>query len=364
MRLRWCFASLLDLIRRWAVYLVIGAVALVGGGMFTGPALVGLVALSVAPLVDAVEHSSGYMLLVCVLHSQAGTAIVFALRPVLWPSSWAEAERTQPVAWTDHLRSDAIVVVLVLVPLFVLYLAGALAWVLKVWATNANSLMGALALLSASALLSVVQGVAVLQAWRRAGTHYSLRAIRRPKRIPALAGGSTITVLSGLPGALFLLPLVRGPALRSGRFLASSSIVLALVAVNCAGANGSMGWWLAGLCAASLVTATRLRVLVGEELQPLHAHCAVLPLKHASLVLGRRLLTILPVSLGQALLVAMWFVSPVQGMRPTVAAAYVFVTWVGSAMQAWAPPARPALEISRWVLVLVLAVALASEVVR
>jgi len=305
------------------------------------------------------------MFLMCLLHSQAGTVIVFALRPALWPPSWAEAERTQPVARIDHLRSDAIVVLLVLVPLFGLYLAGAVIWVLKTWETNSGDSMYALALLSASALLSVVQGTAVLQVWRQTGTRHRFRPIRRPKHIPvSLHSGNTTAVPSGLLGALFVLPLVRGPALRSGRFLVSSSIVLALLAVNCADASHSIGWWLASLSAVSLLTTTRLRVLVDEELQPLHAHCAVLPLKHASLVLGRRLLVILPVSLGQALLVTMWLASPVQGMRSTVAAAYVFVTWIGSVMQAWVSPARPTLDVSRWIFMLVLAVAFASEVVR
>jgi hypothetical protein len=364
-RLRWCLSSLSDLIRRWSVYLVVGAVVLAGGGAFTIPALASLAALSVALLVDTAGHSPVYMFLMCVLHSQVGTVTVFALRPALWPLSWAEAERALPVARGDYLRSDAIVVVLALVPLFGLYLAGALIWVLKTWETNSSNLMSALALLLMSALLSVIQGIAVLQAWRRTSTRHGLRLIRWPEHIPmSLSRGNSATIVPlGLLDALFVLPLVRGPALRSRRFLGLSSIVLVFVAVHCDGAGSAIGWWLASLCVISLVTATRLRVLVNEELQPLHAHCAVLPLKPASLVLGRRLLIILPVSLGLTLLVTMWLAFPVPGMHPTAAAAYVGVTWMGSAMQAWARPARPTLDISRWIFVLVLAVACASEVV-
>jgi hypothetical protein len=174
--------------------------------------------------------------------------------------------------------------------------------------------------------------------------------------------------------ALMYWPLVRGPAQRSGRWLVGLTLTLlglelALVCARwrLAGVDGVL-WCMFLWSLVSMAGSSRLHALIQRELAPLHAACTQLPLSQQRLLWLRRGLGLLPLVFGLcamplALTLGTW---PV---RHTVAALYLLASLLGHAWQFDAP--RPTRQVNlqiqsqnqavRWVLTLVLLLALASE---
>jgi hypothetical protein len=370
-RLQWCGAALRRLLRQWLVYLVIGLVLLGAFSAGGATAIAAIVAWSVLGLFHAASQGSGPGLLAAVLHALVGAGVVLALRPVLWPVQWAQAEQALPLTQRERLTSDAIVVALALLPLFVIYVAGAATWLTPppAWLRDAKGT--ALLMVALSMTLSHAAGMVVLQQMR-----YPVRWSRRPPR--ATSASLAIRTLSRRqhPGwATVYWPLARGPAQRSGRWLlgltlALLGLALAMAQVHWQWLGVDAGLWCLFLWSLlSMAGSSRLHALIERELMPLHAACASLPISQQRLLWARRGLGLLPLLLGLCSLALAWWL----GVRPihhTVAGLYLLVSLLGHAWQLSGNPPEGTVSLQvqsqnqtvRWVLTLVVLLALASEV--
>lgn len=368
MRLRWCGAALLALLQRWGVYVVVG-LAMLGAFSAGGTtSIAAITAWSVLPLFKAAAQSFGLGVLLAALHALIGLGAVIALRPVLWSALWAEAERALPVPPRERLVSDAWVVLLALLPLFVIYAVGAVTWLAPVpdWLRGAEwSAACALALSMAS---SMAAGLLVLTAMRRPPRGASLRALTR-----AQAHADWARWRQPMWRALLLWPMTRGPARRTGRWLVglmagllATDAAMASVRGQLAGA-GTSSWCLAAWGLVSLAGTSRLYALVQRELAPLHDACAPLPISARQRLLARRLLALLPLIVGLVWMPVAWWLGE-SAVRPAVAGVYLLVSLVGHAWQLAGrqPQATTSNqsqgEAVRWVFTLVLLTALATEV--
>jgi hypothetical protein len=330
-----------------------------------------MVAWSVLGLFHAASQGLGSGLLAAVLHALVGAGVVLALRPVLWPMQWAQAEQALPLTRRERLTSDAIVVSLALLPLFVIYVAGAATWLTPppAWLRGAKGT--ALLMLVLSMALSHVAGMGVLQQMR----HPVRWAPRSPRTTSAALAKHTLSRRQHPGWAMVYWPLARGPARRSGRWLLGLTLALLGLAL----AMAQVHWQWLGVDAAlwclflwsllSMAGSSRLHALIERELTPLHAACAPLPMSQQRLQWARRGLGLLPVLLGLCSLALAWWL----GVRPihhTVAGLYLLVSLLGHAWQLSSNPPEGTVSLQvqsqnqtvRWVLTLVVSLALASEV--
>lgn len=368
-RLQWCGAALWRLLRQWLVVLVIGLVLLGAFSVGATSSMAALVAWSVLGLFHAASQGLGQGLLAAGLHALVGAGVVLALRPVLWPVSWAQAEQALPLTQRERLGSDAIVVALALLPLFAIYVAGAATWLMPppAWLQEAKST--ALLMLALSMALSHALGMGVLYHLR----HPAQRALRHPRALLASFAVNMLSRRQHPAWPLVLWPLLRGPAQRSGRWLVGLILVLLGLELMIARAH----WQLAGVDGAlwglflwslvSMAGSSRLQALIGRELAPLHAACAPLPLSPQRLLWARRGLGLMPLVLGLcALPLALWLSA--RPIHPTVAGLYLLASLLGHAWQlsppaeSVTPQAQSQNQTVRWVLTLVVLLALASEV--
>jgi hypothetical protein len=370
-RLQWCGAALWRLLRQWLVILVMGLVLLGAFSVGATTSMAAIVAWSVLGLFHAASQGLGPGLLAAVLHALVGAGVVLALRPVLWPLSWAQAEQALPLTQRERLTSDAIVVALALLPLFVIYVAGAATWLTPPPAWLRDAKWTALLMLALSMALSHAAGMAVLQQMR-----HPVRWSRRPPRATSASVAMGTLSRRQHPGwALLYWPLARGPARRSGRWLLG--LTLALLGLTLAMARARWQWLGvdAGLCylflwsLLSMAGSSRLHALIERELAPLHAACAPLPLSSQRLLWVRRGLGLLPLGLGLCSLVLAWWLSG-RPIHYTVAGSYLLVSLLGHAWQLSSNPPEGTVSLQvqsqnqtvRWVLTLVVLLALASEV--
>jgi hypothetical protein len=364
-RFAWCKAALVSLLRRWGIYVAAGLLILGG----SGTAMMAMAAWSVAPLFQAARHSIVQSSLLTLAYALIGGAIVLGLSPWLWPRTWAEAERALPIDKSDRRRSDLIVVMLGLTPVFTIYLLGTVIWFVQFPAWFQEVWTMAIVMLTVTMGLSVALGVAVLE-WRRKLLPNSTTGWR-------FGGGQRLSGFRTTPShrlstamALVILPMFRGPAKRSGRFFAWTlatlmGCVLALVA-----APGLASWWLAAFAALAQVMVTRLNVVLAADIEPLHDACAALPISPSWLKFARRVAVMAPLVVGQLLLSAAIGLGNVN-VKPSFFTAYMLVSLlcnlalVVAASTKARPGARedPAARVSWWLVTLVLSIALASEVV-
>ena len=355
MRLAWCRRALLALARRWGVYALVVVMVLSAGAAGAWQIASALAAASVLPLLQAATRPLPWTAGAVVLQALVGGALVWALRPLLLPRRWLEAERALPLPPAMTRRSDAALVALALLPLWGLYAVGTLSVFGHDPAWLHPQRGRALAALLAAGAGSVALGVALLQGRRRAP-----RALWRA-RFRALRPGAP-------PGArrwplvLLLLPLWRGPARRLGALLALAALLLLLPLAGLWRWPQAAGWWLSALAAAGFVLSGRASALVHEEITPLLAATTMLPLPQRALAQRAALLPLLPLLPAQALLPGVLAASPLV-LRPALLAAFMLAVFGAAALQARVPAAQDETAGARWLLLLALQLALASEVV-
>jgi hypothetical protein len=347
MRLAWCRRALLDLLRRWGIYAVV-AVMLVGAGAVGAPTIIAaMAAWAVLPLFHAVSTSVPQAGVAALAYTLFGLAMVWALRPLLLPRRWLDAERALPIAPAERRRSDRLLVAFGLLPLFTLYAVGSAVLLGRdpPW-LQPHRLAAPLTLL-ASAAAAVALGALLLGARRRAPRlRHAVRADRMHRSGPR-----------PWPWVLLLLPLWRGPARRCGGVLLATALLLFVPLAGLLWWPQGGGWWLAALAAAALALTARSAALAAEELAPLIEAAAMLPLPPATL---RRAAAALPVL---ALLPALTALPAVlHGARPAVLAVFIAGQVAAAVMLSLWHPAEAETRAGRWLLCLVLLLALASEV--
>ena len=363
MRLRWCLDALLRLLRRWAVYLVVGALVIGAGASGAWQAIAAVAAWLVLPLFVSASHGA-WLGMGIAMQGLAGGLVSVALSPLLWQRTWADAERALPIAPGLRLASDAAMVAMALAPLLLLCSVGAVtllghrpAWLLPYRDRAIAALLAAVA-------LSIAFGTAFLQWQRRTGDRGARAEFSGVQRQRTSAANAPRVGTLRWPRALVWWPLWRGPARRTGLGLWLGIAALCVPAVGLAlitGFTGFTGWWLAGFATLALVSSSVLDAVARKEFADLHEACRPLPIKPISLGRMRASIALAPLLPGLATLPIALAVSHV-AVRPLVLAGYVVACIGGCALEVAATARDAQSKASRWLLVLIVAVALASEV--
>jgi hypothetical protein len=364
-RFAWCKAALVSLLRRWGIYVAAGLLILGG----SGTAMMAIAAWAVTPLFQAAQHSIIQGSLLTLGYALLGGAIVLGLSPWLWPRAWAEAEQALPIDKTDRRRSDVIVVLLALTPLFTIYALGTVSWFVQfpVWLQEVWA--RAILMFAVAMALAVGLGTAVLERRRTLPPKSTARwRFRAKQRVSGLHHNPSHRLSAAM--ALVILPMLRGPAQRSGRFFAWTLATLVGCVLALFAAPRLASWWLAAFAALAQAMVTRLNVVVAADMEPLHEACSALPISPSTLKFARRVLVLAPLVAGQLLLSAAIGLGNVN-VRSSIFATYLLASLLCNlalviAVSTKAPLGTredPAARASWWLVTLVLSIALASEVV-
>jgi hypothetical protein len=363
-RLLWSGQALRAWLKRWGLYALVLAAAF-GGGVAGGAGAVGaLAAWTVLPLCRAVAPGpwSAWALPALAAQALVGVALLRAMRPLLWLAPWRLAERALPLARARRWQADLLLLALASLPWWALQGLGAA--VLfghgPAWLRPARG--------AAAAALLLAQGLALaVAAWQ----------LQRARRVPGLAGRARRAVPPGparrSPAlsvgwrlALLWWPLWRGPAQALGRWLGGGALVMS-ACLLLPGPGGQLASEALALWTViALAWLARAQALSQLGLAPgLAAAAASLPLRRQTLDRGRRVLLLAPLwasGLGLAGVVA-WQWSPGQG-RPWVLAAWCLgVAGMSGALSRSGRP-EPMAAAVRWLLGVVILLALAMEVLR
>jgi hypothetical protein len=320
----------------------------------------------VLPLFYASTHGA-WLLPATLLQALAGAAGVWGARSLLWPAGWGEAERALPIPRSATLRSDALLVLLTLLPLAVLVAVGA-GTVLAhhpAWLRPTQGRAVAALLLACAG--AVALGVALLQALRLPPRGPAASAEATGVHARAAAALQPLQPLRALrplkwPLSLLLMPLWRGPARRTGWTLLFGSVVVALPALGLAWMHSGEAWWLAACTGLALLVATRVNHLARLETTELFDACHPLPLATAPLQRARAALGVLAVLPGIAGLCAVTLGLRAPGLRVPVLSTWALACLAGCTVEVLSAPADAATKAGRWLFTLVLCVCLATEV--
>jgi hypothetical protein len=358
-----CALALRRWLGRWAVFALVAAlVASAGAGLDTAAAtLAGVAAWAALPLAHGAAAGGALALLAVLGVAAVGLALLAAVRELLWPVAWREAERALPLAARETALSDLPWIALATLPWAGLQALGLGVWLVQRpgWLVGHEA---AVVTAGVAALgLTVAGGVAMQRLRRRGGIEGQGR-----RAVPSSQPRQAIEARRPrgrfvLWQALVVWPLRRGVAPRlawhSGLTLAASAVMLGAAAWR----PGWAPWWLAFQSLVVLVTVSRARVLAALELRPVLQACAHLPVAQRGW--GARLdgLCAAPALVG-ALAVAACVALLVPGARVALLGAW----WLWLAAAALLELRHPALDAqaqsARWLFLLVTAVAMASEV--
>lgn len=362
-----CSLALRRWLGRWAVFAVVAAlVASAGAGLDTAAATLAAVAAWAAlPLVRGVASGGALALLAVLGCAAVGLGVVAALRNLLWPVAWREAERALPLSPRETARSDLPWITLAALPWAALQALGVAVWLAQRPAWLVGFEAGLVTACAAAFSLTLAGGVA-LQRLRRQGLRQG--GLQRPGRLAPASSHTQSAVAAWRPQgrgvlwqALFWWPMRRGIAPRfashGGLTLAAGALLVAVAAWQPAWAP----WWLALQSLAVLVAVSRARVLAALELRPLLQACVPLPLSVRGF--GARLdgLCAAPALIGALVLAACMAL-----LAPGARGALLATWWLWLATAALLELRHPALDAqvqaARWLFLLAVAVAMASEV--
>jgi hypothetical protein len=349
MRLVWSSTALLAVLRRWAGFLIVAA-GVLGIGYFV--AAIGWPAL---PVLWASSLPLLAGLAVLTAHAGIATLLAWGLREALLPAHWLLAERALPLTTGQRARADLAVVALAQSPLFLLYLGSLLSWrhVDPVWLRG--HWPRGLVFAAASVLLSLASATGLL-------------ALRRRQRRPALArwpapSTSAARHLASPWTALLILPLWRGPARPvAGVLLWTLAGLLLLLAAVAAGAV-ELRWGLAGFAFVAMLGCTQAHARALRCYAPLIEASQRLPLAGNSWPLCLGGLALSPLVLAWPALALLLLTGP-WALSPRIAPAYLVAAWLAPTVQMFAPSPQAEARAGRWMLALVLWVALATEMLR
>ncbi len=359
MRLRWCGLALKTFIARWGAYVLVTGFVLSAGASGWEQVLQAIAAALVLPLFSASQH--GWLLVPAALtQALAGAAAAWGARSLLWPPHWADSERALPLSRSETARSDLLVVLLVLTPLMLLYVAGTASVLAHRPAWLRPTQGRALTALALAALASLGMGVALLQ-WQRGYRPVGKAAHRNDvSAMPAVTRSSVLSPSH----ALILLPLWRGPARRTGATLLGGSASLALTAAlpGILGWPAGWTWLLAAWATIALLAATRVNHLARLELNEMLQACSVLPVDLRRLQRAQPALALLPLLPGLAGVSIAMGVAPPAGLRPAVLLAWAVACVVACMIEVFSGRQTAVDKSARWWFSLIVCICLASEV--
>ncbi len=354
-----CWLALRRWVWRWAVFAAVAVLVATGGaGVDTALGVAkALAAWAALPLARGAAAGGVWAPLAVLGCAGVGLALLASVRQRLWPTAWREAERALPLAPRATRLSDLRIVALASLPWAGLQGLGLLAWLAQSppWL---GGRAGAVVAAGLAALALMLGGGVLMQQARRRGS--------QPRWAGLATGGSAAGALRSRPWALrsrvlLLWPLGRGVAPRSARHALATAGAGGLLMAAAAWRPAWAPAWLGLQALLVLAEVARAQALAALELRPLLAACAALPLSQRAWGWRLDAAAATPALAGVAGLAAV-----VLGTAPAVHAP-VLAAWAGWLVLAVAlvlrvPLADAALQSARWLFLLVVAVALGSEV--
>ncbi len=360
LRLRWSAAELKALLRRWAAFVAV--VAAVLGQFFA--TLIGWPAL---PLFWASQQNLLLGLGAVALHALPGLLLCWGLREQLLPFHWLDAERALPLRFAETLRADLAVIALALLPLALLYLISAAAWLYADPAWMRGLWPAALANLAISLTLSVIGAAALMQLRRRprvaAAKHtgQSLSGLRRA-RLKSTSTSTSTSSSANLHISLLLLPLWRGPARPLLHLLIIACLALAATLLAALRWPQQASWALAAYTLLAMGLSARLHAQATRCYATIVQACEALPL--APKFWSRRLLALalLPALLAWGALASLLSFGPWR-LAPLATPIFMAYGLLAPALPLLVGKgSSPESRAGRWLLAWAVWVALASEV--
>lgn len=364
-RLRWCYARLMNFLRRWNVYLLVGVLAL-GSSSIGDSSISSMTAVPAAtllPIFWSLQQPLWVAALVAAGYCAFGVIACYGLRPLLWSIEWCEVENALPISSKEQWLSDFIVLVIGLTPLLTIYAVGMTHWLINT-SVSGSELLKAMAMLLLSLVTSVIAGMGMLQSMRRRGSRSNAQTIPKPPKKTQQKKSATTSVFV----SLIVLPLKRGPAKRAGYLL----LFVPLIAVTSTAPiwwPALTPWWLAIYSCLILLLTTRLNIVLQFDLVPLHLACAPLPVPARRLRLWRSMVAMIPITVTLPILITTLFGMASQ-LRSFVAVCFVAAALFGNLFQilgmrvALGGEKKATTQISVWLGILLLQIALASEIMK
>jgi hypothetical protein len=363
-RLAWFKARLTNFLKRWAIYISIGVIVI--GGSLNGT--LALMSLLVAPLLQAPQQPLFQALLICVGYGFVGGLIVLGLSPFLLPPHWGEAERALPIERLERVKSDLLVVVLGLSPLIAVYSLGFAIWLIKFPLWLQAHWFKSLLFLTSSVGLSIFFGLVILNYRRNLSPVSNLTWPFQRTQNQAGNLSQRQTSVSNVM-ALVVLPLLRGSAKRSAMLFVMAlvllcSCVLVLLILPTWGS-----WALAAFAVFSQVLVSRLNIEMKLEMTLIKEACAHLPVRTDWLNKALRYFVLIPHLIGIVLLSVALTVSQMP-LRFSVLICFLLFSFLGNLaliVLSSKPPKLgqredPSAQVSWWLLILVISIALSTEV--
>ncbi|HEY1090873.1 MAG TPA: hypothetical protein VGE47_07275 [Burkholderiaceae bacterium] len=342
MRWRYSAGELAALARRWGAF--IGVVAALLGSF-----AVQAIGWPILPLLWACAEAPRLMPLVMLAHALPAALLAWGLREALLPRAWLQAERSLPLPrWQRH-GADLLVIALAQAPLHALYLLSLLGWryVRPAWMEGLWSL--ALLAWLGSALTGLLLALALLQLYRRPAR---ATTVRHASALGRTRGGVWL--------ALIVLPLWRGPArpVMLPLLLALPCLLTLLLTAWCVPAQAD--WCLAGYALVAMWACSRAHASALRCYAPLMEASGTLPLAPRAWHSRLMALATIPVWLSWPLLLALLLSGPWR-LGTIAAPLYLLAAALMPLVAIWAPQHKNEVRAARWLLCLIVWVALATE---
>ena len=359
MRLLRLRAALRDFLRRWGIQCSIVVVVFSAGSNAPFAIALALASGLAWPLHRAAELAWPLPLVVA-LYAVVGALPVACSRALWWPRGWALSERALPLPTATLRRSDSLLSLIVMTPW---QIALALGVVGVAVADHANGRPLAAWSLTGAWLLSAAGSFALSVRWmRRVRRVEGTTRETRPIDGRIAANGPQAFRPLGFRRAVVLLPILRGRALRTTVGLSAGLSATMIGATAFAWSPLPVGWSLAGLAGAALSSTSFLRAASIRDLQPLWRANRALPLDHRSCERTRIAVVLLP-TIAALVSATSALTAFVAVFRWKAVAAYVVALATACLVEALTPPAmQPHDHAARWILMLAIAIACASEV--
>jgi hypothetical protein len=370
-------AALASFFRRWGLYVAIGVIVFSAGTNAPLVIAVGLASSLMWPMRLAAAH--GPVIVPAIVgYAVVGALPVISTRPLWWPRGWAEAERALPITPAEIRRSDRIFALLLMAPWQGVLAIGALGVSFDRGSSQGDpDRWVALAAWAISIVASLWLAASWMRFVRDAANPSSGSAIGLGRRTAKTASRSRGGPFGSGPirkldvrVALVLLPLWRGHAKRTAAALALG-LVATLASATCAGWSALSIEWACALTAVAASCATSLlRVATARELQPLWLTTRQLPLAVRTCEAARLVVMLTPMFVGMPACLAATAHRSAHAsadasvlLRPQVVMLYATTLVAGCVIEAITPRAtQPQDHAARWLLMLIAAVAFASEI--
>lgn len=316
------------------------------------------------PLFYASRHIE-WLLPALLGYALAGSLPVLLTRPLWWSRRWAAVEQALPLPVATIHRSDRALALWLMLPWHALLVLGStgLWWTASpALQASANWALGGLIL---AALCSLRLSLASMQGVRRRTRGRALLTAVEPiqsrppssLKAPSVTGPALVQP-SSWASASIVLAMRHGNARGTARILAASSVATISCGLGTLSSSIDIGVPLAFLAILSLTATGYLRARSEQDLLPLQLASLNLPVAQGRWVRARRLLPLMPVTVGMLSALPGTLATP--GLRPLAPLFYVLVLGLGCAWEA-ARAEKPSHRTGRWLLTLALALAISSE---